>query len=379
MSQIKLYIGLDVHKNSIAVALAPAGNFTPEFYGTMGGSNLAVERGLNRLLQKFDLLKDEVALTYEAGPTGFVLARRLIELGYAVTVVAPTAIPSKSNDRVKTDKKDAIKLARLLRSGELDPIHIPEPHDEAVRDLCRARTDASQALARAKQQLGSFLLRNGVRYDGKTNWTQSHLNYLRSKRMQHPSQQLAFEYYLAEIDRSHEQVQLLEEQLKSVLPEWERAPYVRALMSFRGYQEVAAMTMIAELGDLSRFDHPKKLMAYLGVVPMEESSGSKRRQGAITKTGNSHARWMLIECSSHYSHTPKISSALSQRQKGQSQAVKAIAWRAQNRLHRRFGRLKARGLHRNRIITAIAREFCGFLWELHRQVESEVNPIPQVK
>jgi transposase len=374
--KIKLYIGLDVHKNSIVVAAAKADGSEPQAYGRWGGSNLAAERGLLKVRKKFGVDKSEISIVYEAGPSGFVLARRLHQIGYHCIIVGPSEVPSKAGDRVKTDKRDARKLARLHRAGELTAIHIPEARDEAVRDLCRARTDASQALARAKQQLGMFMLRNGFRYDGKTNWTQAHMNYLRRTRMPHPAQQIVLEEYINEVDAGTERVDRIEGQMKDLLPSWEREPYVRALMSFRGFQEVAAMTEISELGDLSRFAHPRQLMGYLGLVPTESSSGERRSQGGITKTGNGHARWMLIECASHYSHAPMVSPQLSARQAGQSREVKAIAWRAQNRLNHRFKRLAARGLHRNKVVVAVARELCGFLWELHTQVSTEIGKAP---
>lgn len=369
---IKLYLGLDVHKNSIVVASASADGSEPQSYGKWGGSNLSVERGLLKVRKKFGVEKNEISIVYEAGPSGFVLARRMLQLGYHCIIVGPSEVPSKAGDRVKTDKRDARKLARLHRAGELTAIHIPEARDEAVRDLCRARTDAMQALARTKQQLGMFMLRNGYRYDGKTNWTQAHMNYLRRTRMQHPAQQLVLEEYVLEIDSGIERVNRIEQQMKELLPNWERESYVRALMSFKGFKEVAAMTVISELGDLSRFKHPRQLMGYLGMVPEESSSGEKRRQGGITKTGNGHARWMLIECASHYNHSPRVSPQLSARQAGQSREVRCIAWRAQNRLNFRFRRLAARQLHRNKIVVAVARELCGFLWELHLQVSDEL-------
>ena len=368
---IKLYIGLDAHKNSIVVATALSGGSEPQSYGKWGGSNLAAERGLLKVRKKFGVEKGEISIVYEAGPSGFVLARRLLQLGYHCIIVGPSEVPTKAGDRVKTDKRDARRLARLHRAGELSAIHIPEARDEAVRDLCRARTDASQALARAKQQLGMFMLRNGYRYDGKTNWTQSHMNYLRRTRMPHLAQQLVLEEYILAIDAGIERVARVEQHMKDILPTWEREPYVLALMSFRGFQEVAAMTEISELGDLSRFKNSRQLMGYLGMVPEENSSGERRRQGGITKTGNSHARWMLTECASHYNHAPRVSPQLSARQAGQSREVRCIAWRAQNRLNYRFRRLAARGLHRNKVVVAIARELCGFIWEVHQQVQVE--------
>ncbi|MEM7602158.1 MAG: IS110 family transposase [Verrucomicrobiota bacterium] len=375
---IELYLGLDVHKNSIAVATALDDGSDPQSYGKWGGSNLSVERGLPKVLKRFGLRKDQISIVYEAGPTGFVLARRMIQLGYHCIIVAPSEVPSKAGDRVKTDKRDARKLARLHRAGELTAIHIPEPHDEAVRDLCRARTDAMQALARAKQQLGMFMLRNGNRYDGKTNWTQAHMNYLRRTRMPHPAQQLVLEESILTVDSLIERVARIESQMIEFLPLWEREPYVRALMAFKGFQEVAAMTVISELGDLSRFEHPRQLMGYLGLVPEEASSGEKRRQGGITKTGNGHARWMLIECASHYSLAPRVSPQLSARQAGQSRKVRCLSWRAQNRLSYRFRSLAARRLHRNKIIVALARELCGFIWELHKMVASEAKAEPSL-
>jgi transposase len=371
--KIKLHIGLDVHKNSIVVATALNDGSAPQHYGKWGGSNLSAERGLLKVRKKFGVDKEEISIVYEAGPSGFVLARRLLQLGYHCIIVGPTEVPEKAGKRIKTDRRDARKLARLHRAGELTAIHIPEARDEAVRDLCRARTDASQALARAKQQLGMFMLRNGFRYDGKTNWTQAHMNYLRRTRMPHPAQQLVLEEYILAVDAGVERVTRIEQHMKEILPTWEREPFVRALMAFRGFQEVAAMTEISELGDLSRFDHPRELMGYLGMVPGEDSTGERRRQSGITKTGNGHARWMLIECASHYNHAPRVSPQLSARQAGQSREVRAIAWRAQNRLNHRFKRLAARGLHRNKVVTAVARELCGYLWELHHQVSKELQ------
>jgi transposase len=218
-----------------------------------------------------------------------------------------------------------------------------------------------------------FLLRNGVHYSGKTTWTQAHMNYLRKLRMPHLAQQLVAEEYIMAIDTGVERVARIAQHMKDQLEGWERKPYVDALMGFRGFQVVAAMTEVSELGDLCRFPHPSSLMGYLGLVPDEDTSGERRRQGAITKTGNGHARWMLIECASHYSHAPRVSPQLSARQEGLSREVKAIAWRAQNRLNFKFRKLSARGLHRNKVVVAVARELCGFIWELHHQVTKELH------
>lgn len=221
MNTKKLYIGLGVHKNSIAVATAEFGSCEAKTYGKWGGSNMAAENGLLKLRKKFGVDKSQIAICYEAGPTGFVLARRLLQLGYDCIVVAPTAVPQKSGDRVKTDKRDARNLARLLRAGELVGIHIPEPRDEAIRDLCRARTDASEALAKSKQQLGMFLLRNGHQYSGKAYWSQSHLNYLRSLTLPDPAHQIVLEEYIIAIDTGVERITNLEAHMKAELKDWD--------------------------------------------------------------------------------------------------------------------------------------------------------------
>jgi len=360
----KIHIGLDVHKNSIVVAYALADGSPPQHHGKWGGTNPSAERGLLKLLKKLGVGKGEVRVCYEAGPTGFVLARRLLHLGYDCIVVAPSAVPKASGERVKTDRRDARKLARHLRSGDLEGINIPDGKDEAVRDVCRARTDASQALSTAKQQLSMFLLRVGRRYTGKSNWTHPHMNYLRAMTLPDEAHQIVLEEYIMAVDAGVERVRRLAAHMVSVLETWERKPHVDALVALRGFQTVAAMTVVSELGDLSRFKSPRQLMGYLGMVPSEATTGTRRRQGSITKTGNGHARWMLIECASHYRLEPKVSEALSARQQGQSRDVRELSWRAQNRLNYRFKRLCARGLNRNKVVVAVARELCAFVWEL---------------
>jgi len=369
--EIKLHIGLDVHKDKIVVAVAGAIGTDPQHYGKWGGTNRSVELGMRKLLKKYDVEKSAVRICYEAGPTGFVLARRLIQIGYDCIIVAPSQIEQTPGRKIKTDKRDALKLARLLRAGDLKGINIPEPHDEAIRDLCRARTDASVAVMKAKQKLGAFLLRNGIRYDNGCNWTQKHMNYLRKMMLNDASQQVVLEEYLVMIDTAEISKIRLEERMIEHLEKWDFKPHVLALRACRGFDYIAAMTMISELGDLTRFHHPSQLMSYLGVVPSEETSDKKRRQGSITKSGNSHARWMLVECSTHYRLEPKVGQELTHRQEGQSREVRAISWRAQNRLNYRYKRLKARGKSHNKAVVAVGREMLGFIWELFRQVEIE--------
>lgn len=369
------YIGLDVHKDSIAIAYTFEGSRKEAtFHGSCGGSNLAAERALRTLATKLGLKIQDLKVCYEAGPTGFVLARRLRQLKVDCIVMSPSKTERKPNEKIKTDKRDAKKIAKLFRNGDLTEVRIPPALDEAVRDLCRARTDASDDLSRAKQRLGSFLLRNGYRYDKATKWTPAHMRYLRHLTLPDPTQGLVLEGYLQTIDSCLERVQSFEEKLKHVLPDWQWRPIVEALMACKGFKEVAAMTIISEVGDLRRFKSPRQLMAFLGLVPGEESSGNKRRQGSITKCGNGHARWMLCESAQAYRREPKISAQLSKRQDGQPHEVKALSWRMQKRLSKRYRHLRARGIRDSKCIVAIARELCAFLWEL--QVKLNL-PLPE--
>lgn len=360
----KVYLGIDTHKDSNVLASAFAGRDEPQHLGKISADLDRTLTWLRKFQKKHNLKKDEIELCYEAGPTGFVLARRLLHLGYHCIVVAPSKTPTKPGDKVRTDRRDAGKLARNLRSGDLTAVNIPEVEDEVIRDVCRGRTDAVQEAKRCKQQLIGFLLRNGYRYTGKAHWTQAHMRYLRELVLAHPTQKLILEEYLQRIDMTHAQIGRIEDQMDLLLKTWSRRPFVEALMGFRGFQRTAAMVLTSEIGDFTRFGHPKQLMAFLGVVPNEDSTGQKRRQGPITKCGNTHARWMLIECAGHYRMPPKISKALSKRQEGLSREVRALAWHAQNRLNKRWFKLSMRGLHFNKIRVSIARELSSYLWDL---------------
>jgi transposase len=369
------YIGLDVHKESVAIAHAVGGSRqAPVYFGECGGSNLSIERALRKLAGTLGVKLRELKVCYEAGPTGFVLARRLRTLKVETSVMSPSKREHEKQSRIKTDRRDAKAIARLFRNGDITEVRVPPVLDEAVRDVCRARTDASDDLARARQRLNAFLLRNGYRYSGKARWTPAHMSYLRELVLPEPAQKVVLEEYLQAIDTGLERVERLREKMIELLGQWEWKPVVKALMACRGFQEVAAMTLVAELGDLRRFEHPRKLMAFLGLVPGEYSSGDKRRQDSITKCGNSHARWMLVECSQHYRRSPKVSSQLTLRQQGQRKEVKALSWRMQNRLHSRYVKLKMRGKRENKVIVAIARELCGFLWELQNKIISDRIP-----
>jgi len=360
----KVYIGIDTHKDSNVLASAFAGRDEPQHLGKISADLNRFLDWLRKFQKKHDLDKDEIQLCYEAGPTGFVLARRLIGLGYSCIVVAPSKTPTKAGDKVRTDKRDARKLARLLRAGELTAVHIPDVEDEVIRDVCRGRTDAVAEVKRSKQQLLGFLLRNGYRYTGKAHWTEAHMRYLRELVLAHRTQKMILEEYLQRIDITQMQVARIDDQMELLLNTWSRRPYVEALMGFRGFQRTASMVLASEIGDFRRFDHPKQLMAFLGVIPREDSTGQTRRQGSITKGGNTHARWMLIESAVCYRLPPKVSKALSKRQEGLSREVRALAWHAQNRLNKRWFKLSMRNIHINKIQVAIARELSSYLWDL---------------
>jgi transposase len=368
MKAIKLYLGLDVHKDSITIAIAPAGRASEiRLFGTITHDLHALEKALTRIRKAHPGAHLEVA--YEAGPCGFGIARRLKQLGVPCLVAAPSLIPKQLGAPFKTDQRDARALARLLRAGELVGVYIPEPTDEAIRDLCRARTDAVDDLRRCRQRLKSFLLRHSYRYQGKANWSQPHLRYLRELVLPHPAMKVILEEYLQGIDAAHDRVQRLEASMQALLADWRLKPAVEALMALRGFQLVAALITVSELGDIHRFNHPRPLMTYLGLVSTEHSSGPRQHLGAISRCGNGHARWLLVECAEHYVRPPKISKELSRRQEGQPPAVRALSWKAQHRLHLRFTRLLARRLPRNKAKVAVARELCGFIWALLRTQE----------
>jgi len=362
------YIGLDVHKETVAIAHIKSNSRGDAIYhGTCGGSNPAVERALRKLAKQLGVKLQDLSICYEAGPTGFVLGRRLIQLGLECVLCSPSKTERKPGEKIKTDKRDAQKLAKLYKNGDITPVRIPPELDEAVRDVCRARTDAVDDLSRSKQRLNSFLLRLGMSYTGKSKWTPAHMRYLRDLTMPTDVQKIVLEAYITSIDLNESKVRELKESMLTILQDWEWKPVVKALMGCKGFQEVAAMTIISELGDLRRFDNPRKLMAFLGLVPSEHSSGGTRRQGAITKCGNSHARWMLIECAQHFRKSPQVSAALTTRQIGLTTEVKELSWRMQNRLNKRYVKLKMRGKHENKCIVAVARELAAFIWELQNK------------
>jgi transposase len=319
---------------------------------------------LEKLMRKLSEGGAILHVVYEAGPTGFVVYRRLRQLGIDCAVVAPSKVPKGAGVQLKTDRRDALALARLHRAGELTAIHVPDAQDEAIRDLTRCRRDATDDLRRAKQRLKSFLLRHGYRYKGKANWSEAHQRYLRELVLPNPAMKAVLEEYLLAIDHATKRVHRMDELIAVQVPQWRMYPAVQALMCLRGFQLTAAAVLVSELGDIRRFKHPRGLMAFLGLIPSEKSTGNKRHLGSITKAGNSHARWLLVEVVQHALLPPKVSAQLSVRQEGQPTAYKELSWKVQTRLHKRGWHLMQRGVLKAKITVALAREMAGFIWAM---------------
>jgi transposase len=359
------YIGLDVHKDTIVIAIAEGGRLGEvRPYGKISNDLHSLEKLIPRLGGE----KVRLHFVYEAGPTGFVIHRWLRKREIDSIVIAPTKTPQEKGPRQKTDRRDAEQLARLHRAGELRGIHVPDELDEAIRDLTRARSHAVDDLRRAKQRLKAFLLRHGYRYCGRADWSEAHRRYLRELVLPIASQKAVLEESLMAIDDATARLDRLDDLIAAQVPQWRLYPAVQALMCLRGFQLTAAAILVAELGDVRRFAHPRHLMGYLGLVPKETTTGERRRLGSITKAGNAHARWILIEAVQHSFLPPKVSSQLSTRQQGQAKLYRDLAWKTQVRLFKRGRHLLSRGLMKQKIVVALARELCGFVWDLLRQV-----------
>jgi transposase len=364
------YVGLDVHKHSIAIACCTGGLF--DEVRELG----VVPHDIPRLLRKLEPLGAAQCLhvAYEAGPTGYGLARALIEQGIDCVVVAPSRTPQRTGDRVKTDRRDAVKLARYLRANELVPIEQPSRQREALRDLLRAREDTMRAQHRARQQLQSFLLRHGRLWSKKSTWTSPHLQWIKSQRFDFPEQGEVLDDYFQEVVRISDRLQHLTERLEHYILHSEReAPLFRAMQALRGVSVIVAATILVEIGDLARFPSPAKLMSYLGLTPSEHSSGATVARGSITKAGNPHARRVFVEAAWSSRLDPKLSLKMKHRCQGLSPSVIAIADKARRRQHRRFWHLAQRGKSQQTAVVACARELAGFVWALARQVRQEVE------
>lgn len=367
-----LYLGLDVHKEQTVIAILESDRQAePTHHGSVATSQHALERSIRRIAKSKGRKLSDLHVCYEASGCGFWIARRLLQMGVRCDVIAPSLIPTKSGDRVKTDKRDAAKLAKMLRSNDLVAVNIPDSVDEAIRDLCRARTDAIDDLRRAKTRLLAMLRRLGFNYSGKTHWTEGHKRYLRHLTLPDPAHNIVLEDNLATIDFHSERITKIEDAMLKLLEDWQRKPLVEALMAFKGFKLVAAMVTVSEIGTFSRFEHPKKLMAFLGLIPSEHSSGSRQKRGGISKCGNPHARWILVEQATHYRVPPKVSAQLSARQEGVARWIRELSWKTQTRLSHRFKMLRKRQLHHNKIKVSVARELCGFIWELGTRIEAK--------
>lgn len=357
------YIGLDVHKETIVVSVARSGREGPESYGEIANKPGKIVKLMERLNGEFG---GEVLLfCYEAGPCGYGLYRQITGLGHDCQVVAPSLIPRKPGERIKTDRRDASKLSRSLRSGELTAVWVPDEEQEAMRDLTRARSDMKNLERKARQQLNAYVLRHGHAWPStRTRWTKTHYNWLESLKFPHDWQQVVLQEYIDAVKAASQRVADMTVQMERVLPQWSLGPMVDSLVALRGIDKLAAMVLLSELGDISRFESPRQLMAYLGLVPSEHSSGGRRRQGAITKTGNSHARRMLVESAWSYRFPARQTMHLKRKAKNASDEARVIAWRAQKRLCGRYRTLLQAGKNTKQTTVAIARELIGFIWDI---------------
>ncbi len=372
MKKTTRFVGLDVHAETIAVAVAEGGRD-----GEVRSAGTIPNRpeSIRKLIKKLGG-PEALRVCYEAGPCGFVLYWQLVELGVHCEVVAPTLVPVKAGDRVKTDGRDALKLARCYRAGDLTAVWVPDADHEALRDLVRAREAAKKDQLRARHRLGKFLLRKGLRRpEGMSAWGTRHLVWLRSLRFERKPEQAAFIDYLAEVEHAVARIERLEKAIDEAVADATKTvkALVEGLQAMRGIRKLTAVTIAVEVGPMSRFQRPRQLMGYSGIVPSEHSSGDKTWRGGITRSGNAHLRRVLVESAWAYRFRPAIAAPLRARQKGLSAEVREIAWKAQHRLHGRYCRLAGRGKPKPQVVAAVARELVGFVWAIGMQIEAELK------
>jgi transposase len=360
----EVFVGIDVSKlrNAIAVADGERGGEV-RYLGEVEAS----EESMRRFVKKLASRHERLHFCYEAGPTGYGLHRLITELGHPFMVVAPSLIPRKSGDRVKTSRRDALALAKLLRADELASVWVPDEGHEAMRDLVRARSAAVESMRVHRQQVGAFMLKHGRVFPRKKGWTMRYLRWLQEQRFEHPAHQIALQEMVEAVRIAKERVTRLEAAIKEFVPSWSLGPVVTALETLRGVDLVVAVTFVAEVGDVSRFENPRQLMGYLGLVPSERSTGDTIRRSGITKAGNGRVRHMLVESAWTYRHPPKIGKAKLYRLESAPPKVREIAWKAQSRLTARYRALSARGKKTTVVCTAIARELVGFMWSVARE------------
>lgn len=366
MKRDTTFVALDASKETLAVAIAGDGKRGEvRYFGTIANRTEAVRKLVEKLAGRHGRLK----FCYEAGPTGYALHRTIRSLGYACDVVAPSMVPVRPGGHIKTDRRDATTLAALFRAGELTPVWVPDAAHEAMRDLVRARHAAMEGVRRARQQLLSFLLRNGRIFETKRHWTRAHRRWLSEQRFDLAAQQIVFQELVDTVEQAVDRRGRLEAQMIALVPDWSLSPVVAALQAMRGFAIVGAITLVAEVGDFRRFANPRQLMAWLGLVPREHSSGASVSRGSITKAGNQRARRLLVESAWTYRLPARVATAVVNRSQSVSEEIKAIAWKAQVRLCARYRRMKAKGKPANVVTVAIAREIAAFAWAIALKVE----------
>jgi len=363
---IEAFVGFDTSKLRNAVAIAEGGHGGEVRYlGEIENSATAT----TKLVRKLEAKYAQLTFCYEAGPTGYGLHRQIKGLGHQCVVAAPSLIPRRPGDKVKTNRRDAVSLAKLLRADELTAVWVPDSHHEATRDLTRARETAAMDARVKRQQVSAFLLRLGRHYPaGKSTWTKAHLKWLAQQKFDYPEQRIVFEEMMLAMRQACERQERLEQAIRAAVADWSLAELVSALMAMRGIDLIAAATLLAEVGDLSRFPTAQAVMAYLGLVPSEDSTGDTVKRGSITKAGNRRARRMLLECAWSYQHPPRVGQAKQAKVDAAPTAVREIAWKAQHRLYRRYRALIRKGKLKTIAITAVARELAGFIWAVSRAI-----------